>query len=227
VPADRVRVIPQALDPTPYHRTMEAKALAWGDDAGDRFLIGYVGRLVPEKGVDILLRALALLPERFVLAVIGGGREAEALRALAGELGVGEGVRWLGRVERSLIPRYLSSFDALVLPSRSIPNWQEQFGAVLVEGMLCETPLVGSSSGAIPEVMGDAGLVFTEENPQSLADCLTRLAADPSLAATLGSSGRRRALSEFTIEVQVGRLRGMFEEAVTRKRLTASSRGRR
>lgn len=180
----------------------------------DCFLVGYVGRLVHEKAVDVLLRALALLPPHFALCAVGGGREAEALAALAEELGLAGRVTWLGRVPREQMARTLSTFDALVLPSRSIPTWQEQFGAVLVEAMFCETPVIGSSSGAIPEVIGDAGLVFPEEDAAALAERLRGLQADEALRRQLGQAGRQRALREFSVEVYVERLLGLFEEAL-------------
>lgn len=210
-PPGRIRVVYQAVggDFSPQPEAALRQELA----APEAFLVGYVGRLVPEKGIDLLLQALAQLPPQFVLAVVGSGRHEQALRELATRLGVAERVRWLGRIPREKLPRYLSTFDTLVLPSRSLPDWQEQFGAVLVESMYCETPVIGSSSGAIPEVIGDTGLVFAEESAAELAKCLQRLAADPAWRQQLGQAGRQRALREFTLETYVQRLVALFEEA--------------
>lgn len=212
VAPERIRVLYQAVsgDFSPQPDPALRQQLC----PSDCFLVGYVGRLVHEKAVDVLLRALALLPPPFALCAVGGGREAEALASLADELGLTRRVRWLGRVPREQMARTLSTFDALVLPSRSIPTWQEQFGAVLVEAMLCETPVIGSSSGAIPEVIGEAGLIFPEEDAAALAERLERLQRDELLRRRLGATGRQRALREFTVEVYVERLVGLFEEAL-------------
>lgn len=211
VPPGRIRVLYQAVGGnfTPQPEPSLRRELCAPED----FLVGYVGRLVPEKGIDLLLQALAQLPPQFVLAVVGSGHHEAALAQLAAELGVASRVRWLGRIPREKLPRYFSTFDALVLPSRSRPDWQEQFGAVLVEGMYCETAVIGSSSGAIPEVIGETGLVFPEESAAELAKCLQRLAADPAWRRQLAQAGRRRAQREFTIEAYVERLVAFWTEA--------------
>ena len=177
------------------------------------FLVGYVGRLVAEKGLDLLLRALASLPERFVVALAGTGRAELELRALAGELQLEHRVRWLGKVESEDMPRYMSAFDVLVLPSRGIPVWQEQFGRVLPEAMLCGTPVVGSSSGAIPDVIGEAGLIFPENDHVALAQCLRKLGTDEALRQQCIERGLQRAQQEFTPEVMVRRLVAVLQEA--------------
>jgi len=85
-----------------------------------------------------------------------------------------------------------------VLPSVSRPNWVEQFGRVLIEAMACETPVVGSTSGEIPYVIGDAGLLFPEADADALAQVLADLAADPARRRALGRQGRARVLAHFT-----------------------------
>jgi glycosyltransferase involved in cell wall biosynthesis len=92
----------------------------------------------------------------------------------------------------------IAGFDLLVLPSRSTPAWKEQFGRVLVEAMLCEVAVVGSSSAEIPNVIGDAGVVFPEGDTGALSAALSRLAADPAERRRLGVAGRQRALRLFT-----------------------------
>jgi len=88
--------------------------------------------------------------------------------------------------------------DALVLPSRTRPNWKEQFGRVLVEAMACGVPVIGSDSGEIPHVIGDAGLIFPEEQVEILRAHLARLLGDPGLRADLAQRGRERVLARFT-----------------------------
>lgn len=209
-PAERIRVIPPAADPARFFRR-PAPELHARLAPGGEFLVGYVGRLVPEKGVDVLVRALSHLPEEFALCVVGTGADEDRLRALGDAVAPGR-VRWLGRMTAENVAEHLRAFDALVLPSRSIPTWQEQFGRVLVEAMMCGTPVVGSSSGAIPEVIGDAGLVFPEGDADALVECLRRLREDEALRAELVERGRARAAAEFTPTVMRDRLVQAFEE---------------
>ena len=211
VDAARVRVVYLGSNPEAFQPCSAPELRAELCPPGG-FLVGYVGRLVEEKGVDVLLRALAQLPPDCTLCLIGGGRCEADLRALADELGLQDRIRWIGRVPHDAMPRYLSTCDALVLPSRSIPTWQEQYGAVLVEGMLCGTPLVGSTCGAIPEVIGEAGLTFPENDAAALAERLTRLREDTALRQALVQRGRERGLREFTVSVHVSRLMALFEE---------------
>jgi glycosyltransferase involved in cell wall biosynthesis len=90
--------------------------------------------------------------------------------------------------------------DVLVLPSQTTPQWKEQFGHVLIEAMACEAPVIGSDSGEIPNVIGDAGLVFKESNADELKHQIQKLAANEALKLSLSQKGRQRALSMYTHE---------------------------
>jgi glycosyltransferase involved in cell wall biosynthesis len=96
------------------------------------------------------------------------------------------------------VPSYLRALDVIVLPSVSRPNWAEQFGRILVEAMAAGVSVVGSNCGEIPDVIGNAGLVFPEGDANALARILDRLARQPSLRVQLGERGRRRALERYT-----------------------------
>jgi L-malate glycosyltransferase len=159
------------------------------------FTVGCVARLVPEKGVDTAVRALAALGPPATLAVVGVGPSRPALEELARTLGVGTSVRFLGPRDPDGVAEFLSAIDVLVVPSRSSPVWKEQFGRVIVEAMGCETPVVGSASGSIPEVMGPAGLLFPEDDAAALADRLRDLRASAARRDELGRLGREWALS--------------------------------
>lgn len=154
------------------------------------FTVGYLGRLVPEKGLDLLLQAAAAAGVRVRLG--GRGPEEGRLRALAAALGVP--AEFLGFVPFAERAGFYRGLHALALPSRPTPSWEEQFGRVLAEAMACGVPCLGSSSGAIPEVLGDAGLVFPAGRAAALAAALRRLRLAPAAAAALGRRGRRRAL---------------------------------
>jgi glycosyltransferase involved in cell wall biosynthesis len=160
------------------------------------FIVGYLGRLVPQKGVLDMVEALALLPASVCLRLIGDGILRARILARAAELGVGarvEIVPWTNDV-----PAELRRLDALALPSRTTRRWKEQFGRVLPEAMSCGIPVVGSSSGEIPNVIGDAGIIFPEGDLPALAAALRRLAEAPELRAELVRRGRARVLERFT-----------------------------
>jgi glycosyltransferase involved in cell wall biosynthesis len=162
------------------------------------FIIGYAGGLVPEKGVDLLLRACAGGSEDWSLLIQGDGPERSRLAALATDLGVAARVHFLGRRPSTEMPAFYQALDVLVLPSVSRPNWIEQFGRVLVEAMACGVPVIGSTCGEIPHVIGDAGLVFFEGDVAALREALVALAADPPRRAGLAAAGRARVLAQFT-----------------------------
>ena len=162
------------------------------------FRIGYVGRLVPEKGVDVLLRAATVLGPDSTVDIIGAGPQLAALRAQAVRAGIGDAVRFTAWLPSAQMPQRLRELDVLVLPARTQPNWREQFGRVLVEAMACGVPVIGSTCGEIPSVIGDAGIVVPEGDVAALAEALRRLRDDRQLCARLGESGRARVLQHFT-----------------------------
>lgn len=169
---------PDALPPTP-------------------FTIGYAGRLVPEKGIDLLLRAAAQLPPDTRVRLIGRGPEQARLAQLAAALGLAARVTFETAPSREM-PARLVALHCLVLPSRTRPNWKEQFGRVLIEAMACGVPVIGAAGGEIPNVIGDAGLIFPEDDVTALAAHLRALHADPARRAALGALGRARVLAHYT-----------------------------
>lgn len=189
-------VIPPGFDLSLF-RKLDATDVRQNLDVQHRFVIGYIGRIVYEKGLDILIRSLASLPTESVLLFIGSGPHRPILNKLAFELGLSSRVLWIPWVKSSELPQYMNALDALVLPSRTTANWKEQFGRVLAEAMACETCVVGSDSGEIPNVIGDVGLIFHEEDSEQLAACLRRLMDDLALRHMLGGRGRERVLKRF------------------------------
>lgn len=168
------------------------------------FVIGYVGRLVLYKGVGMLIEAMVGLPGQCRLRLVGSGPDEAALRQLAQERDVAARVEFAPAVAGSDVPRVLAGMDALALPSLTQPNWMEQFGRVLIEAMACEVPVVGSDSGEIPHVIGDAGLIAPEGNVDALRAALLRLYEEPETRARLARLGRERVLTSYTQE-QVAR----------------------
>ena len=193
IPPERVAILPQlGVDPEWFRPREVPPSSPW--------TVGYVGRLVPEKGVDVLLRAVSDLEGEFRLRLLGAGPMADDLMALARGLGIERRVEFCGAVPHAEVAHFLQTLDVLVLPSLSTPEWAEQFGHVLIEAMACALPVVGSRSGAIPEVVGEAGLLFPEGDVASLRTCLKRLRTDRELSQALGEKGRQRVLERYTWE---------------------------
>jgi glycosyltransferase involved in cell wall biosynthesis len=193
-----IRVIPQfGVDPD-FFRASGPSNLTAKLGVNDKFVVGFVGRFVKEKGVADLIQTLVSMPDHCVLLLVGSGPFEDALRKLSTQLGVASRIRWVPRVSSLEMPEYMNSIDVLVLPSRTTPQWKEQFGRVLIEAMACQTPVVGSNSAEIPNVIGDAGLVFPEGDISELVGCLRALYEDPGLRANLGVKGRERVLERFT-----------------------------
>lgn len=194
-----ISVIPQfGVDPDIYHPVPRPAT------ARRTPTIGYIGRIVPEKGLDSLIEAIAQVPSRPNALIVGSGDQRQPLQHLAERLGVRDRVQFRSAIPPEQIPQLLPEFDALVLPSLTRPNWKEQFGRVLIEAMACEVPVIGSDSGEIPNVIGDGGLVFPEGDAAALASRISEVLDSRGRQRELGIAGRQRVLAHFTQE-QVAR----------------------
>jgi glycosyltransferase involved in cell wall biosynthesis len=187
-------IVPLAIDPDLY------PPRPFSSDTGRAgpFTIGFLGRLVREKGAHVLLAAAARLRGSWRVLIVGGGVEEANLRAQAVSLGLAERVDFVPQVPSSEVPTWLAQLDALVVPSLTIPTWKEQFGRVIIEAMAARVPVVGSDSGEIPRVIGEAGLVTAEGDADALATALQRLLDDEPRRRSLAEAGRERALAHFT-----------------------------
>ena len=166
-------------------------------EAGGDLVVGYAGRLVPEKGLATLLQAAAMLDPAPRLRFAGTGPLAGELRRAGAEGPLAGRIELLGRFDSGQMPAFLNSVQVLVLPSLDRSNWMEQFGRVLVEAMACERVVVGSDSGAIPLVVGDAGHIVPQADAAALAQVLDRMRS-PDRRSRYGRAGRRRVLENFT-----------------------------
>jgi glycosyltransferase involved in cell wall biosynthesis len=193
-----VWVIPQfGVDPDIFRKS-DSSRLRHELDLEGKFVVGFSGRLVEEKGVDTLVAAFSRLPDDVALLIVGSGPFQVRLEQLCRELGVAERVRLVPFVDSREVPKYLNAFDVLVLPSRTRPNWKEQFGRVLIEAMACEVPVIGSDSGEIPRVIDESGYTFPEGDASALAAALEGIRYNAALRLKLGSAGRARVLGHFT-----------------------------
>jgi glycosyltransferase involved in cell wall biosynthesis len=155
------------------------------------------------------------LDSDFRLSIVGAGPAAAKIQSRVAAHGLQQCIHLEGTVPSAHMPQWLRSCDVVVLPSISRPNWIEQFGRILVEAMACGLPVVGSTCGEIPGVIGDAGLVFQEGDSAALAASLRDLAANPSLRADLAARGRRRVLERFTHEHIAAATVGVYRSMLT------------
>ncbi|MFD0898915.1 glycosyltransferase [Actinomadura sediminis] len=172
--------------------------------------IGYVGRLTPRKGVDVLLRAFALLRDATDahLVVVGDGPERSKLQRLAARLRVDDRTHFLGFVPHDYVPRVLRELNVLALPSR-----HEEVGSVLLEAMHSRVPIVASRTGGVPELVEHrrSGLLVAPENPHELAAALRELLESRALARAVTVAARRR-VNDCTWDRLVHRVMAVYED---------------
>jgi len=200
-----VTVIPQlGLTPPLEVRRLEHEELC----------IGFVGRLVPEKGLDTLFRACVKLLGRWTLTVVGSGPSQEQLEALAERLGIASRVTWRGALPPDRFRELWPDLDCLVVPSRTTPQWVETFHAPLVEAMGHGVTLVVSDSGALPELVDTAGLIVPEDDVSGLTAALQHLADAPRERARLGREARLRVITEFVDDAVARRTMEFWERVI-------------
>ena len=183
----RAALIPLGVDAGHF-----SPAGALGPAADGSVRVGYVGRLEEHKGVAVLLDAVASEP-RLRLRIAGAGPQEAVLRERIGSQGLADRVELVGPLEHEELPVFYRGVDVLAVPSLPTPGWVEQFGRVVVEAMCCGTPVVASRSGALPDVVGDGGLVVPPGDPDALADALMRVGGQERETLVPGAltAGRR------------------------------------
>lgn len=204
------RVMPQlGVDETLFRPQPQPELAASLDIPSDAFVVGYCGRFVVEKGLLTLGEALASLrdlPQPWVWLLAGRGELRDRIQTQADGAGIGDRLRWATDIPHDQVPHYINLMHTLVLPSETTDSfktltakgWKEQFGHVLIEAMACAVPVIGSDSGEIPNVIGQAGLVFPEGNAPALADHLRLLMEDPTRREELAEAGYHRAMGAYT-----------------------------
>ena len=180
----------------------------------------HVGRHVEWKGIDVLLRALAILKIKdpdIQLRQIGSGKDTDSLLALSRELGLENNVVWLGALPHKEVKEELCRASLYAHPSRTDSAGQtEAFGIALLEAQACGLPVVASNSGGIPEAMrnGVTGFLVPENDHLALAEKLQLLLTSPDIMADMGLQARKFVLTEFDIHVKTNWLEQIYHEVI-------------
>jgi glycosyltransferase involved in cell wall biosynthesis len=192
----------------------------------NEFVIGFVGRFVEEKGILTLIEAIAGLKElSWKLLLLGRGTLKETILQKAAAAGISDRLILIESVPHDEVPRYINLLNVLVLPSETnykfktltSVGWKEQFGHVLIEAMVSRVPVIGSNSGEIPYVIGDAGLIFPEGDTLALRQCLQQLITNSELAQNLAEKGFDRAIEKYTNRALAKQQLDFYKE-LTKKR---------
>ena len=180
----------------------------------DRSLV-FVGRLVRDKGVDVLLHAMAILQTQAVtptLTIVGDGPERPSLVALAGSLGLGDRVNFRGALSGPPLTQELNRHSVMVVPSR----WDEPFGIVALEGAACGCVVVGTRGGGLPEAIGPCGPIVEKEDPVQLAGALATIFSEAGVCAAFREKADKH-LAGFTIGAVADRYEEIFEDTLARR----------
>ncbi|WP_030512290.1 glycosyltransferase [Microbispora rosea] len=188
VPRDRIAVVPCGVDLGVFRPDGPAAP------RGDRPRVLSIGRMVPRKGVDTVVRAMRHVPGAELVIAGGdpGDEESTRLRALADGLGVGDRVRLIGSVSRAGVPALMRSADVLV----TVP-WYEPFGMVPLEALACGVPVVASAVGGHLDTVAGCGVLVPPRRPRALSRALCDLLTRPGLRAALSAAGARRARARY------------------------------
>ena len=192
------RVIGPGVDARVFrpHPTLRAEArsrLGWNDDLP---VIGFSGRFIRAKGIDTLLAALQRVSHPWRVLFVGAGPERKRIEALAAR--APDHVRIISDAKHDDMPAWMNAMDVLCAPSRTTSGWREQFGRMLIEAMACGVPVIGSNSGEIPYVLGDAGIVAREGDVEDWRDAIDRVLGTPGIRRELGERGLQRVQEQFT-----------------------------
>ncbi len=216
VPEDRIVKINPGVDTTQFSPGNGRRTSLGVQD--DEFVILFVGWLLPRKGIDFLILALreltrdsSLASIKFRLLVVGSGPGKERVEALLRRTGMESHCTFLDSLPYNDMPNAYRAADLFVLPSIATAEWQEQFGMSLLETMACGLPVVSTYSGAIPEIIKDAGTLCQPNDFLSLYNTIRELATDSERCTALGNSGRERALKHFTLDAYAQSLSDAYD----------------
>jgi glycosyltransferase involved in cell wall biosynthesis len=206
-------IIPSIVDLQRFRPGIDSSSLRGDLRLDDKRVIAFTGRLVPHKGVDVIVQALRELPPDVVLLVIGAGPRLPDLVNLAARVGVSDRVRFCPSVSDDDLPRYLALAEMFVFPSQ---NRLEGFGLAAAEAMAMGLPVIVADVPGVREIIDDRreGLLTEPLIASDVARKIRELLDDRALARRMGAAGRRRAEEHFELSIVAGRLIRLYEALV-------------
>lgn len=211
VPSNRLRLIVNAFSAAGNVLTRDDARARLGLPAA-AFCVGWLGRLTHEKGADVLVDAIAALPDTTIVSFVGAGREQASLTARVAALGIASRVRWHGIVDDA--SAVLPAFDAFVLSSRT-----EGTPIALFEAMAAGVPIVATRVGGVPGVLRDEdALLVPSENAPALAAAVERIRIDGAAASARAAAALQRLRTTFALEPWLFAYESLYRELLTRSR---------
>jgi glycosyltransferase involved in cell wall biosynthesis len=216
VSPERVALIPNVWTRELPAFSREKARTRLGIEEGE-WAVGWVGRLSPEKGADVLIAALAHLDDPEVIAVVvGDGPDRTDLKSRAAAAGVGERIRWAGVIPHA--SRLFPAFDTFALTSRT-----EGTPMVLFEAMSCEIPVVATAVGGVPDVVGPGeALLIPADDPVALAGALGGIRGDPGSARDRSAAARARLDQHHAIQPWLSRYEDLYRATLARSKRSGS-----
>lgn len=212
------RMIPLGVDIETFQTNLSIRKetlrkLEWEDSQIP--VIGYTGRFVAEKGVSFLMCVLDKIKSPWRALFVGNGILESQMRAWAKSYG--DQVRIVTDARHFDMPAYLNAMDLLCAPSQTTKKWREQFGRMIIEAFACGVPVIGSDSGEIPYVIGDAGIIVSEKDEEEWVRQISQLLENPEKRKSLALAGRERAETKYAWSVIARQYLDFFEEILQNK----------
>ncbi len=197
-PRENARFIPYAVDERRFHPDGEAREQLCKQLDFRHPVIGYVGRLTEEKGLSLLMQVLPRIQHPFHFLVLGSGPLQETLKSWSSTHNID--ARFM-LVEHGEMPSYVRAMDFLVAPSQTRSHWKEQFGRMLIEAFASGVPVIGSDSGEIPHVIGQAGKIAPEGDTDAWVAAITEWLEDPEARRIAAEACHKRGQQQFSASV--------------------------
>lgn len=211
------RVMPLGVDVEMFHPDRgvgERVRAQLGWSSAGAPVVGFMGRFVEEKGIRTLTTAFDRVTTPWRALIVGGGPLEGFLRNWSARYG--DRVRIVTGIPHERVPDYLNAMDLMCAPSETALNWREVFGRMIVEAFACGVPVIGSNSGEIPRVIGDAGRIVSERLPGELAGAIGSLLENPAQRREFALRGLERVRTTYTWSIVARRHLGFFQELLER-----------
>jgi glycosyltransferase involved in cell wall biosynthesis len=212
-------IVPLGVDLDDFYPHSQARqrvmqGLGWETESSIP-VIGFLGRLVPEKGLGLLTRALDDVSTPWRALFVGNGPMESHL--LKWSRRHPDRVRVLTNVKHAEVPSHLNAMDLLCAPSQTTPRWREQFGRVVIEAFACGVPVIGSDSGEIPYVVDDAGVIVPETDDDGWTQAIEELLGNPTRRRELSARGLERVHRLYTWKVAAQKHLEFFDQITDSK----------